>query len=166
MVYLIWRQSQETAHDSFVAAILCGLGSEAVLRSRFYFGERKAADGNIEEVSKGVFDLVRWYQVLFLKNSGEQLADERRRFNERLMAGQTDFLRLCSRARLNAGAWPIESEKQRLLSEISRLQVDFNLAAKGLSGQALQQLQNEFITEFCYAVMRLVRRKSLGTLIK
>jgi hypothetical protein len=117
-------------------------------------------------MTKGLFDLVKLYQFLLLKNSGEIIADERREFNENQMAGQTDFRKLCSRARVNAGAWPIESEKKELIALISKLQKEFEAESKGLSADALQQLHKDSIIEFGYAVMRLVRRRSLQTLIK
>jgi hypothetical protein len=163
-VYLIWRHFKESGHDSFFSALWCGFGSELFLRSRIYFGERKTPKGNIE-LSKGLFDLVKWYQFLLLKNSGEILADERRKFNEKLMMGQTDFLKLCSRARVNAKAWPIDTEKKGLLELIGKFQKDFESESKDLSGDVLQEVHKRFIFEFGYAAMLSVRRKSLKTLI-
>jgi hypothetical protein len=166
IVYAIWHQSQQPLHDSFLAAALCGLGSEAVLRSRFYLGERKVSDGKVEEVAKGVFDLLNWYQVLCLKTSGDKLADERQKFIETLMANETDFIQLCRRARSNAGAWAIEEEKQKLLNLISDLEGKFRAAANGKSGDELKELHEDFILELGYAAMRLVGRDSLKTLFK
>jgi len=164
VVYVTWHQTQQPPQDSFLAAAMCGLGTEAVLRSRIYLGERKAPDGKVEEVAKGVFDLVNWYQVLCLKASSDKLADERKKFIEALMANQSDFPQLARRARSNAGAWAIEEEKQKLLTLIGDLEGKFQRTVIGLPKDELKQTHKEFIYEFGYAAMRLVRRSSLRTL--
>jgi len=87
-------QNYELCHG-VMRAISCfwlkNLGSEAILRSRVYLGERKGADGKVEEVAKGVFDLVAWYQALCLKMAGEQLANGRQRFHRNAF-GQGDLI--------------------------------------------------------------------------
>lgn len=166
VVYTIWRQLQEPPHDSLLAAALCGLGSEAVLRSRFYLGEKKSPDGKVEEVAKGIFDLVNWYQTLCLKSSGDKLAGERQEFIEKLLEKEVDFAQLSNRARTNAGAWAIEDEKQKLINLITDLEKKFCEAANGQSGDELQQTNKDFILEFGYAAMRLTGRNSLRTFFK
>lgn len=165
-VYVIWYRMQQPPQDSVLTALLCGVGSEAILRSRFYLGERKQSDGKVEEVAKGVFDLVHWYQALCLKAAGDKLATERQLFIETLLANETDFVLLARRAHSNAGAWAIEEEKQKLLAVVSDLQTKFTKAAQNISGSKLEQLNREFILEFGYAAMRMVGRKSLKTLFK
>jgi len=166
VVYEIWYQLQDPPQDSFVAAALCGLGSEAILRSRFYLGDRQQPDGKIEEVAKGVFDLVHWYQALCLKGAGDKLAGERQAFIETLLAGEADFIALTGRSRSNAGAWAIEEDKQKLLNLTNDLEAKFNQAAQGLGGPKLDKLNRAFILEFGYAAMRLVGRRSLSTFIR
>ena len=166
VAYLGWRGVQTVSHDSFWQAALCGIGSEAVLRSRFYLGERKTAGGKVEEVVKGVFDLLNWYQVLCLKTSGNKLASERKNFIATLMAGETDFLQLCQRARSNAGAWAIEDEKQELLKLVADFEKDFRKAVVGQTGDELKGTHIAFIKELGYAAMRMVGRGSLKTFFK
>jgi hypothetical protein len=167
VAYAIWYNLQDVPrHHSLVTAALCGLGSELLLRSRFYFGERTQPDGKVEEVAKGVFDLVHWYQALCLKAAGDKLASERQQFIETLLAPESDFGVLAGRARSNAGAWAIQEEQQKLLALVADLEAKFNLAVAGLSGMELAKRHRAFILEFGYAAMRLVGRKSLRTFFK
>lgn len=167
VAYAIWYNLQgESKQHSLVTAALCGLGSELLLRSRFYFGERTQPDGKVEEVAKGVFDLVHWYQALCLKAAGDKLASERQQFIETLLASESDFAVLATRARSNAGAFAIQEEQQRLLALVADLEAKFNLATAGLADPELAKRHRAFILEFGYAAMRLVSRKSLKTFFK
>lgn len=164
--YVIWYHLQEEPHDSAMTALLCGLGSEALLRSRFYLGEKTAPDGKVDEVAKGVFDLVHWYQALCLKAAGDKLAKQRKEAIKSLLGSETDFRIVAGRAKANAGAWAIEEEKAKLIAVVNDLTAQFDKAAQGLSGADLQKVNRDFIGELGYAAMRLVGRTSLETLFK
>jgi hypothetical protein len=166
VVYIVWYNLQQPPHDSIVTAALCGLGSELVLRSRFYFGEKTQPDGKVEEMAAGIFDLVHWYQALCLKAAGDKLASERQQFVEALLTAETDFPKLALRAHSNAGAWAIQEEQQKLLDLIADLETKFGRATTGLSGVKLTECNRAFILELGYAAMRLVGRKSLKTFFK
>src|SRR6266849_6663922 len=48
-----------------------GLGTETALRTRFYLGDAQKPGGNIEAVSKGLADLLQWYQNRFLESMAD-----------------------------------------------------------------------------------------------
>jgi hypothetical protein len=149
-----------------IAAISSGFGSEAVLRSRFYFGEKKSSGGKSEEVFKGVFDLLAWYQGLLLKLAGEQAAEGRQKFVENLMKGETDFPQLVQRAKTNAKAWPIKEEEDKLQTMLDSFSTRFQKELTADPPPDLAQFHHEHIMELGYAAMRLTRRKSLKILFK
>jgi hypothetical protein len=164
--YLVWFFLRDPHIHSVIAAISSGLGSEAVLRSRFYFGEKKASGGKSEEVFKGVFDLLAWYQGLLLKLAGEQAAEGRQKFVENLMKGETNVPQLVQRAKTNAKAWPIKEEEDKLQSMLDSFLTRFQKELIADPPPDLAQFHHEYIMELGYAAMRLTRRKSLKVLFK
>lgn len=61
-------------------ALSVGVGAEAILRTQFFLKQRTKDDGTTEELQKGPFDLVRWYQNLLLKHAGYVVGRRRRDF--------------------------------------------------------------------------------------
>ena len=59
-------------------ALACGTGTEVVLRSKVYVKQTQTGGGNIEELLRGPFDLLRWYQNFFLELSAGSLAKSSR----------------------------------------------------------------------------------------
>jgi hypothetical protein len=76
--------------------LACGTGAEVVLRSRVYVKQAQK-DGSPEEFLRGPFDLLRWYQNLFLEAISNPLAESRRRFVGKNLPKEIDFLALCDR---------------------------------------------------------------------
>ena len=64
--YLVWYFTQVPPVQSWKAAIVCGLGAETILRSKLYV-TTKTEDGKSEDVFRGLFDLIEWWQSLLPK---------------------------------------------------------------------------------------------------
>lgn len=96
--YALWFKNQTPPSHSWIVAVAWGLGTEMVLRCRFYVGDKHTTAGQTEAVFKGVFDLVEWYQKLWLNHVGTQLASARNAFVADLVKGETDPHRAGARA--------------------------------------------------------------------
>src|SRR5206468_13045415 len=64
-VFLIAWYKRFVVDNIWFWAMVNGAGTEAFLRARVYV-KQTGADGKTEELLKGPFDLLKWYQNLFL----------------------------------------------------------------------------------------------------
>lgn len=106
--YVAWYFSQTPSVHSFPMALACGLGAEALLRAKFYVGTDKAGGPKTEDIYRGLFDLVEWYQSLCLRKAGIASADSRKEIVERVFRGREDFVRLCADLRLRVDSLPTD----------------------------------------------------------
>jgi hypothetical protein len=149
-------------HHSIVAAMVSGLGSEAVLRSRFFIGS-KNSNGKAEDVYKGVFDLVEWYQTLFLQMASNGLAEGRLKFMKAVVGDVTDFPAFCARANENAGGFQVnQADLQKCIAD--KLGV-FQKEPAVINGTASQSLHQQYARELGYALVQIIGREHLKTLL-
>lgn len=147
---------------SISAALLCGLGSEAVLRSRFFIGS-KNANGKTEEVYKGVFDLVEWYQNLCLRMASDNLAAGRVDFIKAIVGTITDFPELCAKASANTAGFQVSgAELQAIIDKKSSA---FHKEPTVKSGSPSAELHRTYAYELAYALLHVAGRKHLKTLL-
>jgi hypothetical protein len=120
-------------------ALACGTGAELVLRSRVYV-KQEQKDGSIEELLRGPFDLLRWYQNLFLESIADFLAETRKRFVKTNLPEEMDFLALCDRVLSNMGAWPSQQAMTDMETAVNKLNEEFDKEQqKGTSGLELEK---------------------------
>jgi len=82
------------------------------------------------------------------------------------MIGETDFPQLVQRAKINAKAWPLKEEEDKLQAKVDSLLREFQKEVKGGEIPDLAHLHREYILMLGYAAMRLTSRKSLKILFK
>ena len=119
--YWLWFENQEPRHHSLMAAAAWGLGTELLLRSQLYLGQRQTAEGAPEPVFKGIFDLVEWYQNLWLNHVGNQLAKARNTFIKQLVGEAANFPAAVAHARNQANGWP-HDQKDAILKKIAEIE--------------------------------------------
>lgn len=124
-------------------ALSCGAGVELVLRSQFYVKQTNIRGGLQEEMVRGPFDLLKWYQGLFLEAIAERLAKARLKAVRCVAGGEVPFLSLCDRVDENLGAWPNEDVRGILEGAVLRLREEFRVetskAVPGRTGAVDQQ---------------------------
>lgn len=162
--YSIWFKAQGVAQHSLATAIAWGLGSEMVLRTRFYVADKKTASGETEEIFKGVFDLVHWYQNLLLDTVGTQLAIERQTYVKGLVGSITGFPSLLSRIEPKVLAWKPEDLKQRIQQKLAEVNDAFKREAAG-KAPIPGEIHERYILTLGYALLDLVGRNGLKTLV-
>ncbi len=106
-------------------ALGCGASAELVLRLKVYVKQMQTVDGGIEELLRGPFDLLRWYENLFLQFMAGALAGDRRRFVEAHLPRGFDFRALAGRGLSNLGAWPDSQVGALIGMDIDKLTVEF-----------------------------------------
>lgn len=78
-------------------ALSLGAGVELALRTRFFIRESTKADGTINEVLWGPFNLLKWYQDLFLKQLGVHVGDIKKECARTLVPANLSFVEVCDR---------------------------------------------------------------------
>ena len=162
--YIAWYFIQNPQEHSVVAAALCGLGSEALLRTKVYLGQTKTAGGNPEDVFKGLFDLIEWYQAYCLKRSGISLAERRRKLVGKLLTSKTDFPTFSAAVKASAASLD-DNEKSEVRKKADELLAEFQkqLAVTAV-GDETTRLHRDFIFELGYTLLKLVGKRGLKTL--
>ena len=107
-------------------SLACGITLESVLRTRFYLKQTGGDGVPPEEVWRGVFDLVRWYQNLCLEGAAAQLADRRKRYVTSLLGATPDFRALLAKVRNNLLSWPDQPVQTDLSAKLVKLESEFN----------------------------------------
>ena len=159
--YVVWYWNQAIPRHSALAATAWGLGSELVLRSKFYIGSRAAPNGERADILKGAFDLIEWWQGVALSKASIALAERKTRLVNRLTVAETDFPRLCARVKDHAGGLD-DAQRDAVVKKTSALLGKFEEA--GGSAQEAEQ-HRKFSRELCYLLHRLVGKRGLLLLI-
>ena len=89
----------------FLFSLACGASIEVVLRMKFYVRTSKTEKG-AEELMRGPFDLLKWYQNLLLQSTAQYIATDRLRFVQSHLPQNIDFHTLVSNAINNSSALP------------------------------------------------------------
>lgn len=100
-------------------ALACGTGVELILRTRFYV--RSENNGSIEEILRGPFDLLRWYQGRFLESASTSVASRRKKQVRAGVPKDVPFPRFCERVLQNLSAWPDASVQAAVRTAVSEL---------------------------------------------
>ncbi|MBI4324308.1 MAG: hypothetical protein HY674_03505 [Chloroflexi bacterium] len=160
--YLLWYCLQDKPQHSLWAASAWGLGSEMVIRTKFYFGTRSAPDGKPDDIFKGVFDLVDWWQKFALEKANIALADGKQKVVNGLTETETDFRNLCQRVKSHANSLDDE-QRAKVVEKADEGLATFNTEG----GTALRpEQQREHVRVLCYGLLKLVGRRGLKLLIR
>ena len=163
--YIAWYFKFQNPHEhSILAAALCGLGSETLLRAKVYLGQTQTAGGKPEDVFKGLFNLIEWYQAYCLKRSGISLAERRRKLVSKLLTSKTDFPTFSAAVKASAASLD-DNEKSDVRKKADELLAEFQKQlALTAGGDETTRLHRDFIFELGYALLKLVGKRGLKTL--
>jgi hypothetical protein len=158
--YIAWYYLQTTAHHSIVAATVWGLGTEAILRSKFYIGNRTSSDGKQDEISKGVFDLIEWWQRLALQKANVASAARKQKLVNRLTQHEENFFNFCQRVRNHAGGLDPE-QRDAVLAKTNEL---FNQFEHDGGRNMDNQQHRDWCRVLSYSLLMLVGKRGLTLL--
>jgi hypothetical protein len=159
--YLAWYAAQSPPEHSVWVAVAFGLGAEAILRSKIYLGTRSTAAGNQEDLLKGVFDLIEWWQGFALNKANVSLATRKQKLVDRLTANENDFANFAQRVKNRANSLDDE-QRNAILNASNELLAAFQKAG---GARLSAETQRDFCAELSYKVLRLVGRRGLTTLV-
>ena len=139
-----------------------GLGAETALRTKFYLGEAKKPGGNIEEVTRGLADLLQWYQSRFLESMADSLAESRKRFVNAELPKAVSFPELCIRVMDSLPAYPDRQITTDIEAEINKLKAEYGAeTAKGLNADTLN---HKYRLKLGYLILNMAGKRGFKTL--
>lgn len=138
-------------------ALVCGTGAELLLRSQVFIKQQGA-----EELSKGLFDLVRWYQNLTLEVAGSRVAEGNQRFIKKHLPKNVAFSDLCQRVETNSEALVDEGKKLNIKVMVQGLKSDFEKQKQDRPEEA-EQIQSH---KLAYSLKGIVGERVFKTLFK
>src|ERR1035441_8760765 len=103
-------------------SLACGVALESILRTRFYVKQKAANGMPPEEIWRGFFDLVRWYQNLCLEAAAANLAKGRKIIIESLLGPTPDFCALLNKVQTNLPSWPDTNLQTVLRGKLDKLE--------------------------------------------
>lgn len=159
--YLVWYHVQGKGTQSPWIAVICGLGSEAIIRSKFYVTS-KTADGKTDDVLKGLFDLIEWWQALCLTKAAISRAGEKGSFVEEQFGKVTDFPAFAQRMKLKAAVFPADVATEigkKIDAQVVAFQAD---ATKPNVNQA--ELHELYGAKLGYVLLESVGKSGIRTL--
>ena len=160
-LFLFETQNIPNALPPLLAALLCGVGAEAFLRANFYIKE-----GQDEDILRGPFALLEWYQNFFIKKMGESRANMRKRFVIKNM--RNSFLESYRSAKDNLDALAGgEVDIGALREKLDALKTSYDQEVTGVSGQAvLAEKNRKYQMRLGYMLLHEVGRKQFKVLIE
>lgn len=115
---------------------VCGVGAEVILRSKISI-TAGGRPGTIDESSRGLFDLLKWYQNYFLTQMGKQLPGKRLGVVNRYLP-KMSFPSLCDRVLAQLPALSDEQERKRIDYGLTNYRQNYTEEMKDPKGQDLE----------------------------
>jgi len=164
-VFILLYTSQIIKDRLWLMALACGTGAEIVLRMKFYISEKQTEGGGFEELLRGPFDLLRWYQDRFLEWIADSLAESRKIFVNKHLPQRISFADLRQRVNTNCLALPdaLRETADKIKNEIQRLSGEYT-AAIG-AGELTEVVERRTCLELGYIILK-AGRKNFKTLLK
>jgi hypothetical protein len=103
----------------------CGLGAEAVLRSKFNFTGGGKQDPDDKELLFGVFDGLKWYQDRWLQRIGIHLTSKRLKVFNKFVPKGMGLTALCNRVETNLPALKDENERKTIREGLTNLKAKY-----------------------------------------
>lgn len=161
--YVAWSVANNT--HSYWAAIACGFGSELILRAKLFVGQQKSEDATkSQDVYKGLFDLIEWWQGHFMAKAAVVLSEQRIKLVNDAVRNQTDFFDFAARVKRNVGAFSAdqaEAIRQIVNKLLQSLRMELSQMAQGESSR---DLHIRSIYELSHELLRLVGKRGFKSL--
>lgn len=163
LVFVILYNAQLVKDYLWAQSLAYGTGIEVILRTKIYVKEVQKEGGGIEEVLRGPFDLLRWYQNFLLEYMAGDLAEFRRKIVESSLPAGTSFLILCNRVLNNLDAWPDPQIRVGVTTAVDELKDAFN--KEQASGIKPGDLNRKYQLKLGYAIINRVGQGGLTVLL-
>lgn len=173
VIFFVFLYSRHWFQNAiWLQAIVLGLASEAVLRSKFYI--KRSSRGDLDptgDVLWGAFDLLRSYQNYFLEEIDGSRAGQRLRIvvnalntvRENNLNRNVSFVELCSIIEKNSGAF--HDVRQAILSEVNKQRKAYNAEfSKTAVAAEKERLDNLYKRSLGFALLSVAGTSSLKTL--
>jgi hypothetical protein len=130
------------------------MGTEAVLRSQFHVKSSKSSKGPLatENTFIGFFNLLDWYQKLFLQLINTRIAAKRQRIVReavRRVPREMSFDKLCNIVRINTDALD-EKDKLAITDEIAKQLCDYSGEISSNGGLSTQDIESRYQYKLAY----------------
>ena len=145
-----------------LSALACGTSTEIVLRSTVFVKQARTPDGGFDELLKGPFDLLKWYQGKFLESIAGQLARKRKKTVRKLLLSGKSFAELMGLFRKNRDAWPDRRALAKLEVDVERLEAELNTAHQ--NGE-LEPPDDRFQQKLGYLILNHLGKDGINTLL-
>jgi hypothetical protein len=154
--YVAWFFMQGQEHSPW-AAFACGLGSEAVLRAKLFLGQE-----NKQDIYKGFFDLIEWWQGIFITKAASVLSQQKIKFVRDRVGGETDFRDFADRVMRNAPAFREKEEEIR--QTVDKLLKSFTAESPNVSAEEVNRFNKKHIFELSFDLLNLLDRRDFTEL--
>jgi hypothetical protein len=163
LVFIALYQYGVIKQFPWLQAAACGAGWEIFLRSRIYVRQVRSG-GGMEELFRGPFDLLRWYQNLFLTGIDNRLAKEKIAFVANALPAGVDFPALVDQVLGRLDAWSNREITAKLQKVIAKLTTEFEreLAEK----HTPEKTDQKYRYQLCYALTNELGRDGTQTILK
>ncbi len=139
-----------------------GLGAETALRTKFYLGEAQKPGGNIEEVTRGLADLLQWYQSRFLESMADSLAQSRKRLVMTELPEGISFPDLCTRVLNSLPAYPDKQIVTDIETEVNKLKIEYG--SETAKGGSAEMLNHKYCLKLGYLILNMAGKRGFRTL--
>ena len=136
-------------------ALVCGAGAETFLRLKVQITDEKA---------RGPFDLLQWFQNLFLEQIAGRLAERRKELMQEELPENVSYLDLCNTVKMNLGAWPNPDERRAIEKYVNENLARFQ--ANQVTAQDKDRLDKQHKHQLGYFILNKTGKKGLRTLLK
>jgi hypothetical protein len=138
---------------AWLAAIGCGVSSEALLRSQFFIKRTETG----QDIVAGPLDLLKFWQNLGLQKIGEYLANKRRRFVDANLP-KLPFAELCNTVLQNLGALTSDETEKAIRGAIGTVIAEYQ--------EATTPSDAEYRFKVGYLLYRRLGREEFKTIVR
>lgn len=141
-----------------------GIEAEIFFRSRVCMRKTQKKGNDIEELSRGPYDLLLWYQGLFLKYIPPHLIESRANFAEKIAEGELTFLELCNNVDNSLSALSDKLVESKVKEGIVKLKRKFKKEQQ--ENNDWNKLEEKCKHDLGFLLLDLVGRKITRVLLK
>lgn len=152
----------QTTVPPWALALGLGVSTEIFLRLKLFIKENQRADGTIEQVLAGPFDLLKWYQDLFLGKLGVDRGDIRLEAVKKLIPKKLGFEDLCRRIIDRLDIVEDSAVRRKIAAAVAAQQEAFAKDATTAAGAK----ETRYKDRLGFALMAAAEKRVIGQLVK
>jgi hypothetical protein len=150
-VFVIVSATSLLKDQPLLRAVLCGVCSEAFLRSKFYVKRVAKGAGNFEDLVRGPLDALRWYQDQFLTPIEGNLAKSKIQRVETIVSRWNTFTQMHERFEDRIFAWP-QAKITELKKAVTTLNAQYSEEVQKIGGRIDPAVDEKFRYRLYYMI--------------